>query len=102
MSTITIGNLKDKNITGEYIGREWAGRKASCLANPYHIGKDGSRLEVILKYKKWLWEAYSNPLSPQRKELERLKQIQDLRLLCWCAPLPCHGDVIKSCLEWMD
>jgi hypothetical protein len=38
-------------------------------------------------------------------ELWRLVEIgrkKELVLLCWCKPLPCHGDVVKSCLEWMD
>ncbi|MCA6430258.1 MAG: DUF4326 domain-containing protein [Cytophagales bacterium] len=25
-----------------------------------------------------------------------------LQLVCWCKPLPCHGDVVLSCLEWLD
>ena len=40
------------------------------------------------------------------EELERLKRIEeegryDVVLRCFCAPLACHGDVIKSCVEWM-
>jgi hypothetical protein len=26
---------------------------------------------------------------------------EDLSLLCYCKPLDCHGDVLKSCLEWL-
>jgi hypothetical protein len=26
---------------------------------------------------------------------------EDLNLLCCCKPLSCHGDVLKSCLEWL-
>jgi hypothetical protein len=33
---------------------------------------------------------------PPRPDLEPLR---GYRLACWCAPLPCHGDVI---LEWLD
>lgn len=28
-----------------------------------------------------------------------LESLRGHRLACWCAPLPCHGDVI---LEWLD
>lgn len=24
-----------------------------------------------------------------------------LELLCWCAPLPCHAEVIRSALAWL-
>lgn len=32
-----------------------------------------------------------------------IKQLEysNVRLLCWCAPAPCHGDVIVSCINWM-
>ena len=32
--------------------------------------------------------------------LAKLEAMPDVKLLCWCAPLPCHCDVIKSYLEW--
>jgi len=53
--------------------------------------RDGTREEVIEKYRKWL---LSNP--------ELLKQLPELygkTLGCWCAPLPCHGDVLKEFAE---
>lgn len=63
----------------------------SKWGNPFKIGKDGTREEVIIKYRKWL---LSNP--------ELLKQLPELcgkTLGCWCKPLPCHGDVIKELCE---
>ncbi len=33
-------------------------------------------------------------------ELAKLGALPEVKLLCWCAPLPCHCDVIKSYLEW--
>ena len=63
-----------------YIGRpsEWG--------NPFVIGKDGSREEVIFKYEKWL-----------RGNQNLMKKIQTLHgkiLGCWCSPKSCHGDVL--------
>jgi uncharacterized protein DUF4326 len=58
--------------------------------NPFVVGKDGSREEVIAKHKAWL-------LSPENKEL--MSQIHELKgkvLGCWCAPLPCHGDMLAE------
>jgi len=37
-----------------------------------------------------------------KEELIRLAELSkegDLTLICWCTPLPCHGDVIKDALE---
>jgi len=33
--------------------------------------------------------------------LARLAKKGDLYLGCWCAPLPCHGDVVKKAIEWI-
>ena len=63
-----------------YIGRP------SKWGNPYSIGKDGTRKEVIQKYREYL---LNNP--------DLIKSLPELRgkiLGCWCAPKPCHGDVL--------
>lgn len=63
-----------------YIGRP------SIWGNPFVIGRDGTRDDVIAKYRGWLM---SKP--------ELLAQLPALRgkvLACWCAPLACHGDVL--------
>jgi len=37
-------------------------------------------------------------------ELKRIQQMDrtTLKLVCWCKPLACHGDVLLRCLNWMD
>jgi len=96
---IKVVNVKNyKEGLGEYIGRP------SILGNPFVIGKDGSRDEVIEKYRRWLWDEFKRG-GKVRDELERLcKKVKDgneLVLMCWCWPLRCHGDVIKRCIDWM-
>ncbi len=63
-----------------YIGRP------SKWGNPYSIGKDGSREDVIKKYKKYI---LSN-----KKLLNSLCELQGKVLGCWCKPKECHGDVL--------
>ena len=63
-----------------YIGRP------SKWGNPFVIGKDGTRQEVVQKYKDYI-------LSNQFL----LSQIEELRgkdVVCFCAPQQCHGDVL--------
>lgn len=64
-----------------YIGRP------SKWGNPYEIGLDGTRDEVIQKYREYL---YSNDRLIMEAELELRGKI----LGCWCSPKPCHGDVL--------
>ena len=64
-----------------YIGRP------SIWGNPFVIGRDGDRNEIIAKYKRWL---ESSPALRARAKVE----LKGKNLVCWCAPLPCHGDVL--------
>lgn len=54
------------------------------------IGKDGTRKEVVQKYRIWI-----------QTQPELLAQIETLRgkiLGCWCCPLECHGEVLLEIL----
>ena len=70
-----------------YIGRASPrkGLKASVWANPFKIGRDGTRAEVIAKYRAYL--------QTRPDLLAHLAELRGKRLACWCAPEPCHGDV---------
>lgn len=91
-----------------YIGRynKTYNLSPSPLANPYVIGKDGTRDEVVEKYRQWLWvQVQNNNLA--FTELKRLslgaRKNNSLTLMCWCKENEkCHGDVIISCLNWME
>jgi hypothetical protein len=74
---------KDRNIPIEavYIGRP------SIYGNPFTIGKDGTREEVISKYIQYL----KNNKSLVRKIVKDLKGKD---LVCYCHPLKCHGDIL--------
>lgn len=59
--------------------------------NPFILDEDGDRSQVI--------EAYRAHYLPHKPSL--LRQLPTLRgraLGCWCAPEPCHGDVLKEAL----
>ncbi len=62
-----------------YIGRP------SAFGNPFHIGRDGTREEVIEKYRTWL------RANPYLMRLAR-RELIGRTLGCWCAPHACHGD----------
>lgn len=78
--------------------------RGTPLGNPFRIGPDGDRDTVIEKYRGWLWGKIQDRDWDVTRELEILRDLADggdLDLVCCCAPLRCHGDVIKACLEWM-
>jgi len=66
-----------------YVGRpsEWG--------NPYKVepGIGNTRELVIEAYREWIMN--------QPELLEAAKQkLRGRDLVCWCAPLPCHADVL--------
>lgn len=68
-----------------YIGRG----HGSIWGNPFVIGADGTREEVIQKYAAW---AFSTPeLIVKAKE-----DLVGKDLVCFCAPKACHGDVLMA------
>lgn len=87
---------------GIYIGRSGRGFKGSPLANPYTLGKH-TREEALDLYEAWLLRKLKDPNSEQSKELAKLIDLvnrgSDLNLICFCAPKPCHGDIIKNIIE---
>jgi hypothetical protein len=96
---ITIGNKRADAPQPDdvYIGRP------SPLGNPFVLGRDGDRAVVIARYRTCLQEQLAaGPGNSAYAELHRLLTVarrRPLRLVCWCAPLPCHGDVIMELLR---
>ena len=70
--------------------------RPSMFGNPFNIGRDGSREQVIAKFKPYLW----NRVRVDRDFFLAIEHLRGKTLVCCCKPLPCHGDVILSYLEW--
>lgn len=68
---------------------------SSKFANPYKIGKDRTRKEVISKYKDYINQKILND-KIYKNELLSLK---GKNLGCWCYPEKCHGDVLLELIN---
>ena len=66
-----------------YIGR------GSKWGNPFRIGPDGTREEVIAKYKEMVMG------NKQLQERIR-RELRGKVLGCFCSPHPCHGDILAQ------
>ena len=64
--------------------------------NPWIVGRDGSRAEVIARYRVDLWRR----IRARDVLLEDLADLHGRTLLCHCHPLPCHGDVLVRAATW--
>jgi hypothetical protein len=61
--------------------------RGSPWGNPFIVGVDGNRLEVIDKYREMV---VGDPAMVARIQRELRGKV----LGCYCSPLPCHGDVL--------
>ena len=64
-----------------YIGR------GGYWGNPFVIGKDGDRDEVIAKHRAWL-------LGDAERARTTRAALAGKSVVCFCAPKPCHGDTL--------
>ena len=69
-----------RNPHDVFIGRP------SKWGNPFIIGRDGEREQVIAKHAFWLLQ--------QPELLAALPELKGKRLGCFCAPNSCHGDTL--------
>lgn len=88
-------NMDDPDIV--YIGR------GSVWGNPFShkegtkaIWKVDSVSDAIKHYREYLWAA----IQEGDVTIEMLKALDGKRLACYCAPNPCHGNIIKRAVEW--
>lgn len=79
MKTVVVSKRRGDEYD-VYIGRP------SKWGNPFTIGRDGTRDEVIAKYERWI--------HTQPELLASIGELRGKRIACWCAPLSCHGDVL--------
>jgi len=89
--------IKYSDIIGNpdyvYIGRanKYYDLKESKWHNPFRIGIDGDREQVIKKYKEYILN------KPEL--LDSLTELVGKTLICYCKPKPCHGDVLVKLIN---
>ena len=71
---------KRPTMPSVYVGRP------SKWGNPFVIGRDGTRDEVIAKYCTWIVQ--------QSPFVAALHELRGKHLVCWCAPERCHAEVL--------
>ena len=69
-----------------YIGRP------GFWGNPFVIGRDGNRKEVLSKYREWVVN--------QPEIMSRLSELRGKTLGCFCKPQLCHGDVLAELADY--
>lgn len=86
-----------KEFADIYMGRPWKWHRAgSPWHNPFHIERGQPRGSAILAFAAYFY-------APEQKWL-REKALAEIwpnaTLGCWCAPHPCHAEIVAGYLEW--
>lgn len=111
-----IGNVEEENIgnvevvnfyqigkkipeDGMYIGRynynfELQGSK---FANPFPVKSPEERGTTIEKYRQWLWKE----VMDKKITKDDILALKNKKLVCYCKPKACHGDVVKSLVNYV-
>lgn len=82
-----VVNIK-KRTCEIYCGR------GSIYGNPFKIGRDGDRKQVISKYREYFYKRLTDS-----KFRDSILSLKGKILGCYCKPLDCHLDVIVEYLE---
>ncbi len=90
----------DKNVYIARAGVVFINKKryppnSSIFANPFKIGKDGTREEVLIKYKDYIISKLENDKS----FVNELLLLKGKNLGCWCYPEMCHGNILLELIE---
>jgi hypothetical protein len=78
-----------------FINKKRYPQNSSKFANPYKIGKDGTREEVIVKYKEYIIKKLENDKSL----INELLLLKGKKLGCWCYPEICHGNILLELID---
>lgn len=82
-----LNKLRDGVPPGAvYVGRP------SKWGNPFAMSSFGDRKGVVAQYRKHLW------CTPSL--MSQLPELYDKDLVCFCAPLECHADVLIKAAAW--
>ena len=90
--TKVVNLYKDKYTV--YIGRP-SKSKPSIFGNPFEIGKDGTREEVLRKFNRYFFRRIE--CDPEFKK--RVLELYGETLGCFCKPQNCHGDIIATYVD---
>lgn len=92
MSEPRVYNYRWQSVPEDavYVGRP------GPFGNPFILGRDGTRDEVISLFKNYL---RNKPVLIKRVQ----EELKGKSLVCWCFPEPCHADILLKCaagVEW--
>lgn len=85
----TVVNIRYTKLYDVYCGRP------SPFGNPFRIGPDGTREQVMAKFKDY----FDRRIRRDMIFRAAVAMLKGKILGCYCKPLPCHCDIIADYLN---
>lgn len=106
----TVVNKRTYIGDGVYCGRQQGGADITdgdpgeYWGNPWEIGDtvDGERLDrgaVVAQFDAWLTARLQQDGPAGEAWRDAVRDLQGDTLVCWCAPQPCHAEVLATWAE---
>ena len=93
-SKTKVIHIRNKKGTSDevYIGR------GSIYGNPYRLVAGAARGSTLVKFR-----AYAEQrLKDDPEYREAVRALKGKTLVCFCKPLPCHGDILVELTELLN
>lgn len=90
----TVEHISNRKPGDIYIGRAGHGEDG-YFGNPYRLNSEAERVAVLERYRTY----FLLRITQDRSFRDRIRALKGKRLVCFCSPRPCHGDVIASFLN---
>lgn len=92
-----VWHYRDRDLTPDVWERAVYVGRPSKWGNPFQIGIDGDRAQVMHLYRNWVMvEGTEEWRAMVRRELGGKD------LICWCAPKACHADILLEIANGTD
>ena len=72
--------------------------RGTRFGNPFVVGRDGDRADVVRLYRRWLW----GRIQREPGFGQAVRELHGRDLCCCCAPLACHADVLESAAAYLS
>lgn len=89
-----VMNVEKTRACDVYIGRSFKGFTNEGWGNPYRVTSERPVEQVVRLYEEYI--------RGKPELMARLPELVGKRLGCWCAPDPCHGNVLVKLVSEMS
>lgn len=99
IQVVNIRQFSEKTVTDGICIRIF---RPNILGNPFYMKDESERESVITKFHTYLQEEYRKRrevFNELMRLVDIIKSGQNLYLICFCAPKPCHGDIIAQAIR---